>query len=388
MTAPAGLNDELRRAEGLLEMNRPADALAVLTVAAATAPDSVTVHCLIARCHSDMGNYAGMLRAATEATKQGPRNEWGHRLRATALRKLGRDHDAVRAAATAVELDPFHWYTHAALAESLLSMESRENRKRAYDAAKTALTIAPQMSNTHITMGRVLQSIGEHRAARVCFERAIGLNPADSAGYTNLASVDLERGRILSAGRGLRGVAASNPGVAMHADNVRVAAGRWLIRFLDVVTLACYLQFGLATFVPQPFGGIAGLAAVAVVLGISAVQVARMPAVMRSLVTDHVRAIDTTSRVAHLAFFALTTWWSIAAIDGDTGSWSDTTAMVSLFLCIVMVSRFRGRISRYWRPFRLRRRYRRAVLGADARSITRQRGAVIPQQRPAPSSGP
>jgi hypothetical protein len=320
-----------------------------------------------------MGNYSGMLRAATEATKHGPRNEWGHRLRATALRKLGRDREAVTAAATAVELDPFHWYTHAALAESLIAMPSREDRRHAYAAAKTALAIAPEMSNTHITMGRVLQSIGEHRAARACFERAIGLNPADSAGHTNLASVDLERGRIVSAGRALRGVAASNPGVAMHADNVKVAAGRWLARFLDITTLACYAQLALTAFTPEPVGGIAALATMAAVLAVAAVQVARMPAVMRTLVIQHVRTIDRISAVAHVAFFGLTSWWAAAVIDSEVGGSANLGGLVALLLAIVMASRFRGRISRYWAPLTLRRRYRRFVLGADAASVTRRR---------------
>jgi hypothetical protein len=235
-------------------------------------------------------------------------------------------------------------------------------------------------------MGRVLQSIGEHRAARDCFERAIGLNPADSAGYTNLASVDLERGRIMSAGRGLRGVAASNPGVAMHADNVKVAAGRWLVRFLDVATLACYVQLLVATFAPPPVGGIVGVAVIAVVLLVAAVQFARMPAVMRTLVVNHIRAIDRVSAVAHVAFIALTTWFSATAIGNDADEPGSLAGLGALFLAIVMIAQFRGRISRYWAPFALRRRYRKFVLGADARSVGRRSG-LTPKPRQAPSTG-
>ena len=137
------------------------------------------------------------------------------------------------------------------LAESLLSMpEPGKPQARVRGREDRADDSRRQMSNTHITHG---PRAAEHRRApgRPGLLRARHrprIRPTPPATPTS-RSVDLERGRIVSAGRGLRG----GGGVESRASpstrtTSSVAAGRWTDPVLDVGTLACYLAVRLASF--------------------------------------------------------------------------------------------------------------------------------------------
>jgi tetratricopeptide (TPR) repeat protein len=385
MTSSSDVTNDLRRAEALIGVNRPADAQTILSGVLATSPDNVRAYCLIAQCANATNNYVGMLRAATQATTYGPSLEWGHRLRSTALRCLGRETEAVQAARTAVELAPNSWPGYVALTEALLPSPDRDRRRGAYEAAGRAVTLAPQIATTHVTMGRVLLSIGERQAAQACFERAIGLNPTDPTAHINLAVVDLRRGRVARAARGLGGVAAANPAVATYANNVKVAAAHWYQRVLDVGALACFAQVVLVALVrPATAGATIGLALSAAYVLAAGVLFVRLPRPMRTLVIG--RAGDRANLWATIALvvvFGVITFGSIQSLRSDEDAPILHNGTVVIWLGFLLL-RFRYRLLRSLRWLRLRRTYRAYVLGESGPPVIPRQAS--PTRRPSPTA--
>ena len=374
MTASTDVEHDLRSAEALIDVNRPNDALPLLAAVIAAAPDNVRAFCLLARCHSMSGDFTAMLWAADQATTFGPGQEWGHRLRSMALRNLGRNGEAVEAGQIAVELAPLIWQPYVNLTEALLRFEDLERRRAAYLAAKRAVEISPASPNTHVTLGRVLMSIGERDAAHACFERALSLSPTDATAHTNLAILDLNRGRLSRAGRGLRTVAASNPGVSTYASNVSVAARHWYVRALDIGTFICFAQILITFFVPGRTGGWTALGITGVYLAVTLAMYVRLPKPLRVLLVRHVRTRNRAASTFFLLYLCLITWSSLAQATSATDI-QPASAENLLVLGILMTVRFRGRVQHWAQPLRLRRRYRRYVLGGDPTPL-------IPQQRP------
>jgi tetratricopeptide (TPR) repeat protein len=366
------IENDLRRADALIDVNRPQDALRIVSAVIATAPDTFKAYCLAARCHSMAGDHAMMLAAADRAVFHGPNNEWGHRLRSMALRGLGRYEEAVAAATTAVRIAPQVWQPYINLTEALLKFSDPHRRKLAYDAANRAVAIAPNTPSTHVTLGRVYASIGERDAALGCYERALALNPADPTAHTNLAILDLNRGRLRRAGHNLRTVAASNPGVDTYANNVGVAADHWYARTLDIGAVVCLLQLLAQFFVPVPLGGFVALGFVALYLITSATMYARLPKPLRILVRRNLRRGNQLPTLMLGLVFVIVTAPSI--LEAATGSRPDTGAANLVLFPIMLVIRFRGRIQHWISPYLLRRRYRGVVLDGAA--------PVIPRQRP------
>jgi Flp pilus assembly protein TadD len=370
------IDGDLGRAESLIEVNRPNDALPILSAVIAMQPDNVKAFCLLARCHSMNGNNSAMLTAASNAVMYGPQQEWAFRLQSMALRNFGRHDESIDAALTAVRLAPNIWQPHVNLVEALLKLPDKDKRKRAYEAAKTAVALAPMNSSTHVTLGRVLMSIGERDAARACFERALGLNPTDATAHTNLAILDLNRGRVTAAGKGFRSVAAANPGNRAYVSNVSIAAAHWYARALDIGTFVCFLQIALDVFAPRPLGGQIALGLIAAYLVITAILFVRLPKPLRILVGRHIRGQDRVTSLVFLLILALVTWTSFGAV--FVKSTLPTAGGQNIVLLVIMMFiRFRMRFQRWARPYLLRRRYRKHVIGSDAEAA-----ALIPQQRP------
>ncbi len=364
------IEHDLQRADALIDVNRPADALRIVLGVIATAPDNFRAYCLAARCHSMAGEHALMLAAADRAVFHGPNNEWGHRLRSMALRGLGRHMEAVAAATTAVRLAPLVWQPYINLAEALLKFPDPARRKLAYEAARESVRLAPNVPSTHVTLGRVYASIGERAAALASYERALAIDPTDATAHTNLAILDLNRGRLTKAGQNLRAVAASNPGVSTYANNVGVAADRWYIRALDVGAVACFLEL-IAQFVaPVAYAGYIAVGLLLSYLGLIAVQYARLSAPLRTLTR---RNLIGPRRFPTILLAIVFVFVTLSALDEvATGVRPNAPGTIWL-LPLIILFRFRTRIQEWLQPYRLRRRYRATVLGTD--------GPVIPQPR-------
>src|SRR5256885_2176859 len=97
----------LARADALLGIGRPAEAIPWLQRAIADDPHAVEPRCLLTLALVRLGRPAEALAAADGAIAVAPDHEWPHRLRAVALLRSGRNHDARAAAYEAARIAPY-----------------------------------------------------------------------------------------------------------------------------------------------------------------------------------------------------------------------------------------------------------------------------------------
>ena len=369
MTAPTDIEAEVRRAEALIGVGRFDDAATVLGRVVVTSPENARALCLLAQCYGGQNRYRQMLEAADRAVAVAPHSEWALRLRSTALRNLNQPRAALEAARQAVALGPFVWATHVTLTDVLLMSDMKEARREAYESAKRALEIAPDVPGTHNTMGRVLLSIGEHQLAQTYFERAIALDPTNSAAHTNLAITDLHKGRLSAASRRFGEVVANNPSVTSYVGNVNVAASAWIQRLLDygwgvlTVEVIVGLALGLA------YGPVIALGVVALGLVIAGLSYRRLTKPIRTLVLQKAREGGVLLAGLILAglFVLITSSVIDAAVSG-----TDQLGIVGPTLVwwgVAAIVRFYGRIQQRTKWISRRRKYSKFVLGDERKSM-------------------
>ncbi|MEZ0107272.1 tetratricopeptide (TPR) repeat protein [Catenulispora sp. EB89] len=131
----------IARAEALAELGRRQQALDVLNELIVAGSQDVRVWRALAAVYLETGDGEKALRAADWVITFAPDDEWGHRLRASALRLLDRFGEAVAAAEKAVRLGPQVWQSRASLAAALeasgdLSQAAAEARRATELAAR------------------------------------------------------------------------------------------------------------------------------------------------------------------------------------------------------------------------------------------------------------
>lgn len=370
---------DLQRAESLLELGRPADAVALLSRIVAAEPANSRALCLLAQSYNAVKDYRAMLTAANAAAAADPESEWAHRLRSMALRNLGHHAEAVDAARLAVRIAPHTWRPQINLAEALMVGKTPEAKKGSYAAATRALELAPHLASTHVTMGRVLLSIGEHAYARRYFESALAVEPENAAAHTNLAVTHLRSGRLARAGRGFGDVAAAHPAEALYANNVGATAFTWTQRALDAGVMVVFGQLIVALIVPSPIRTIIGvLTTVGYAIAV-AVFYRRLPTPMRRLVLRG--RSSTLTRMNWLVVAAVVGWmlWMTGA--ELTGHRLTIDTLLIRVWATVLAFRLYYRFGPRLVVARQRRQYRHTVLGPSGRPVV-----IVPPQR-SPGAG-
>jgi Flp pilus assembly protein TadD len=374
-TGAAEVDTDVAKASALLEIGRAAEARDLLVKAVARRPDHVPALCTLAQAYARLGSYRQMAETADRAIAAAPMLEWGYRLRSTAYRQLKRPTEAIAAGREAVTRAPNLWATHVTLVEALLMSEQPANLKAAYEAAVTAVSLAPNRSAAHVTLGRALLAIGEQKRAHQYFAHAVGLDPENASAHTMLAITELNHGRIADAGRRFNGVVAANPTDQAHRSNASVAAALWLRRIVDYGWLLCFFEI-LAPWLAGDFiGVVVGLALVAAGLTTGAVLFARLHRPMRQLVLARARERAIWPHLLMLAVAEVFLTLPLVSVLLDPDADTPTLGAGLLLLMIGLFRRFQGRIGQSLRPWRLRRRYRRAVFGTTRPVIPTPRRA-------------
>ena len=109
-----------------------------------------------------------------------------------ALRSKATTMEARALAEKAIAVDPRYAPAYAMLGDTynsayILQWEGPEALDSAFDAARKAVELDPQLSEAHELLGRVLLRRGQHDEAIASFERSIQLNPNRSDNYASLA---------------------------------------------------------------------------------------------------------------------------------------------------------------------------------------------------------
>jgi tetratricopeptide (TPR) repeat protein len=304
----------LAGARALLAVDRTAAALEQVHRVLAESPEDADAWCLLAMCHRRDGDSAGALRAAERAVALRPDSEWAHRVHAEMLRQSRRYPAAVTAARRAVELAPQEWRAQVTLVHTLLDAGGPD-LAQAVEPMATALALAPDVADTYVLAGRVHARLEQPEEARACWQRALELEPDNTAAQALLARDDLAQGRTTAGVAGLRTVLRTdptNPTVPATVARIRVEliwrATRW------AALAATLLGAGLLALHDGPWRGRLTPLALALLLGVQALLLRGYPEGLRAMLGDARRGPD----VRRIGLLFLAGQWLCVAWAGLT----------------------------------------------------------------------
>jgi tetratricopeptide (TPR) repeat protein len=245
MTPQEAVIAELQRASALCDLGRFSEAITLLGRLVASDPDNGYAWCLMAQAQLGQDEPANALEAARAAASKAPNEEWPHRLASVALGRLGRHREAAQAAREAVAREPSGWQTHAQLAHAVSHKGANAVELREAElAAGRAVAIAPDQAEAHIAAGVALAALGRRDDAANWFNRALEIDPQNSAAQHELARVRVSRNRLRAADPRRLADSASGFATALRTDPSAAVSRRSLDRVLRLfLAWTAYLVF-------------------------------------------------------------------------------------------------------------------------------------------------
>ncbi|MDT0332072.1 tetratricopeptide repeat protein [Nocardiopsis lambiniae] len=210
----------LRRAMGLLEANRPRQALEAVEEELGRDPGSDLSWALKGRCHLHLDENEEALAALSRALGLGNRSTGLLTMTSTALSRVGRPEEALEIANELLRAEPqvasHHLLAGRAMAEIHRAGHPAltEWSRNAALAARTARGLNGLDPWTHSMAGYVFLRIGAAHSAEEAFRTALSLDPQEDQAIRGLAVIDAHRGRMRRAGRRGEQVLALDPGQA------------------------------------------------------------------------------------------------------------------------------------------------------------------------------
>ncbi|HEX4724685.1 MAG TPA: tetratricopeptide repeat protein [Pseudonocardiaceae bacterium] len=216
----------------LINVGRPDEAAAVLSVFLTERPDSIVALGLLALACLRAHRWSDALTAADAAIGIDPEYLPAWQRRAIALLELDRPAEAEAAAAEYLRLGPDQWYAHYLMARVLYPVRGR--RSEALRHAESARELDPNQADVHNLLGVVHRALERRAEAERAYRTALAIDPTHALARSNLALLQLGR----SAGQtmaGLRAAAASDPQQDSIHQNIA------LVSVLGLVKRAAYL---------------------------------------------------------------------------------------------------------------------------------------------------
>jgi tetratricopeptide (TPR) repeat protein len=162
------------RANALIEMGRPEEAIPLLVRAIALEPDDVHTRCRFVLALMRVGKQPEALEHAEAALAVDASREWPHRLRAILLGQQGSHKEALESALEAVRIEP-------ELPSALYTLGSvYVNLKRYRDADEVGVQIleaAPDDSDSHELLSFIAVRQNKHRDTEKHARESLRLNP-------------------------------------------------------------------------------------------------------------------------------------------------------------------------------------------------------------------
>ncbi|MFI8521610.1 tetratricopeptide repeat protein [Streptomyces sp. NPDC085481] len=183
----------LQQADALFDLGRYEQAAALAAEHLGRDPDDATALVLLARCRHRLGDEQQALAAVEQALRVEPESVSAWLLHTHVLLALKEYEQAEGSARRAVEIDPQYWGSHYTLGIVLDRSVRVERKRAAYEAARTAVALAPEESDAHFLVGLTAHRTGNHRVARQAYETALRLNPDSSEAHNNLSLLHLRR---------------------------------------------------------------------------------------------------------------------------------------------------------------------------------------------------
>jgi Flp pilus assembly protein TadD len=209
------------RAEALLHVKRPREALSALEASIDRDPEDVRAHCLMALAHIRLGEYSAAAPAAREAIHLSPNGEWGHRLLAIALLNQGRHSEALDAATTAAQLDP----DSPEVLRDLSTVQLANGLSaEAYTTAQRLVALAPAMASAHQAVAAAARGLRQYLTAETAMRCALHLEPAAPENMNDLGVALLHMGQRHEARALFLAAANADPTCAPALHNLRLMA--------------------------------------------------------------------------------------------------------------------------------------------------------------------
>jgi tetratricopeptide (TPR) repeat protein len=215
----------LLRAESLLEINRPGEALPLLQDVLRLEPGNLHALAGIARGYLALGDTANALKFSEAAIQAEPEHEWGHRLRSIVLLQRGNKREALAAARRASELAPDNVLVLTQLFSALRTLKKKDEARK---VAKHLVEIAPNYSASHINLGLVYLDDSWLDHAEAAFRRALQLDPENWAAMNNIGAVLQRKGRHSESLELYYRAAQLNPALPLPRNNLFRAAKRYV----------------------------------------------------------------------------------------------------------------------------------------------------------------
>ena len=195
-TAPGGYPADpyaglIARAEGLLDLRRPADAVPLLDQAARLQPQALRPQALLARAFLDLGDRPCARAAIGRAIAIDPGHEWPHRLASILSLREGKKPEAL-AAREASRLGP-------EIREALYLLGTTQlacaQRAEAQETAVRLVGAHPSYVEGHRLLGDVALAEKAWQRAEAHFRQALALEPQHLVALNNLAVALQRQGR-------------------------------------------------------------------------------------------------------------------------------------------------------------------------------------------------
>ncbi|MEG8177205.1 tetratricopeptide repeat protein [Nocardia terpenica] len=223
---------DLAKAKILIELRRLEDAARELRAVLAVEPDNAEATTYLAQTAFLSRDYREAAAQCTNALRTAPKHQFALRIQALTLLHL--DHHAraraEQSARRALALGPESAENHRILA---IVLRERGRPADALEVIDRAAELDPADPDIHLVRGSVLRRLGRsgtrHRPgpAVAAYREALRLQPENAGAVHDLALVDLDRGRLRPALRGVLSAAAMDPTlVPLIRGNVAVVIRR------------------------------------------------------------------------------------------------------------------------------------------------------------------
>jgi tetratricopeptide (TPR) repeat protein len=183
--------DSRERAEGLLELGRPAEAERELRTALLDAPEDPDAFGLLARALIELGRHDEALEAARSAVALAPDEAHGHLLVALAAAASGDPETAQRAVREAIRLEPTEASYQVVHAHLLFDQDRYEE---AITVAERAQELDPESVEAATILAASYAQLGRHHQAREAAEAALALDPAADHAHAAAGFAAIARG--------------------------------------------------------------------------------------------------------------------------------------------------------------------------------------------------
>lgn len=245
---------DLAKAKILIELRRLEDAARELRAVLAVEPDNAEAATYLAQTAFLSRDYREAAAQCTNALRTAPKHQFALRIQALTLLHL--DHHAraraEQSARRALALGPESAENHRILA---IVLRERGRPADALEVIDRAAELDPADPDIHLVRGSVLRRLGRsgtrHRPgpAVAAYREALRLQPENAGAVHDLALVDLDRGRLRPALRGVLSAAAMDPTLTpLIRGNVAVVIRRAARRVHWCLAAIALLSLVLGSF--------------------------------------------------------------------------------------------------------------------------------------------